>query len=222
MSSVWKSYGKKVYQAKKSKVMRCVDYAVTRNEVTSKDDKYFVDMTQLYFDKNAITLKENANVAYPVHLVLLKFAAEYWRFLTDQRYTIVGLLPAPTTDGIKDGCDETVAHEKSVERKVDVTLLSESLHHTANMQDREPKLHVIHTTLKTVPDGMSGTAIKGFVVSYVEQPWKCHPVIVSYCCNLPESEKMSVIKHCQTKKPCVRCISAWEDTIVVRPIICLM
>lgn len=51
----------------------------------------FVGMVPLYFHKSALKLTGNAIVAYPRHLVLLKFAKEFLSFLVDYGHAVVGL-----------------------------------------------------------------------------------------------------------------------------------
>lgn len=69
----------------------------------------------------------------------------------------------------------------------------------ASTQDRELKLYMIHTALKTVLAELSDTAIKAFVVLSIEKSGKCHPDIAFYCGGLLGSKNMSAMKHCQTK-----------------------
>lgn len=47
--------------------------------------------------KTASTLKSNAIVAYPIHIVLLHFIPAFRRFLIDKGYTFAGLLSVQTS-----------------------------------------------------------------------------------------------------------------------------
>ena len=69
----------------------------------------FVGFLQVYSDKTATTLKANAMVAYPIHVVFLNCSASFRRFLINREYTLVGFLPvAGETTGIyeNDGMEE--------------------------------------------------------------------------------------------------------------------
>ena len=67
------SYGWKIYNYMKEKVMKCSREDVTWFDETSSTDRSFTGILLLYIDKTVITLKKNGVKAYPVHLVLKKF-----------------------------------------------------------------------------------------------------------------------------------------------------
>lgn len=50
-------------------------------------------MVQVYSDKTATALKENAKFAYPVHGVFVSFTKEFCSYISDHGYTIACLLP---------------------------------------------------------------------------------------------------------------------------------
>lgn len=50
-------------------------------------------MVQVYSSKATTILKGNTTVAYPVHILLLRFTKDFQSFLIDNWYTIIGLLP---------------------------------------------------------------------------------------------------------------------------------
>ena len=68
--------------------------------------KSFVGMFQLYTDKTATTLKANATVAHPVHVVLLNVTREFRLKLINGGHTLVGLLPVATLENDSEEYDD--------------------------------------------------------------------------------------------------------------------
>lgn len=60
---------------------------------------------------------------------------------------------------------------------------------------------------------------KGFVVLWSDRFWKCHPVVESYCCDMPESTDMIGVKHGRTSHPCALCMSTWDDIYELKLVI---
>lgn len=115
MSLISTKYFVEVYKSVKLRVQRTTDFDVTWNEDFGNDESSFVGMLQLYSDKTATTLKASATVAYPVHLVLLNFTAEYRRHLIDHGYTIVGLLPVSASESTEDTFKNSTEEENMTE-----------------------------------------------------------------------------------------------------------
>ena len=73
------SYGWKIYNYMKEKVMKRRKEDATWFDETSSSDRTFTGILQLYSDKMVMTLKKNGVKAYPVHLVLMNFEYPEWK-----------------------------------------------------------------------------------------------------------------------------------------------
>lgn len=52
---------------------------------------------------------------------------------------------------------------------------------------------------------------EGYMVSSRNREWKCHPVVISYSCNIPEGEDMFGVKNDGTFLARVQFLSTWDD-----------
>lgn len=71
---LYSKFCKNVFARLKNQVQRCTSLNIFRNKNTGKRNLSFEKTVHVYSDKTATALKTNAIVAYPVHVVLLKFA----------------------------------------------------------------------------------------------------------------------------------------------------
>lgn len=71
------------------------------NEIENGSMTYFVVLVRIYSENKATTLKADALIAYPAHVVLLKFIISQKRYLIDNGFTLVGFLPLEIQDYIK-------------------------------------------------------------------------------------------------------------------------
>lgn len=53
----------------------------------------------------------------------------------------------------------------------------------------------------------------GFSVDVSGKQWKCHPTLISYCCDIPEGKDMSGVKHGATTCPCICCLTTQEEIL---------
>jgi len=177
----------------------------------------FVGFFQLYSDKTAMTLKSNAMVAYPVHLVLLNASPSFRRWLIDNGHTLLGFLPAEFHND-----DIQVEDLEEESRKVgasNVIELNDYIRHTTEQSGRVLKLEMLHKCMGRILQPLLQSHLTGFrVENSTGSTWTCFPLFTSYCCDIPEAKDMSCVKHgTRGPRPCVRCMSSASDFETQRP-----
>lgn len=117
MSFKESSYAQEVHSYVKQKSLESGDCSVVWTEIIEQDNLPFMGMIQNYSDRTMTTLKANATVPHPVHVILLNFSEEFQRYLTYHIYTFVGLLPVSSSDAehdhIFDDCNQDI-YEKGL------------------------------------------------------------------------------------------------------------
>ena len=199
-----------LYNKRRSMVLRSSDPNTFWVDTCTEGGASFVGFLQIYSDKTAMTLKSNAMVAYPVHVVFLNTTTSYRRWLIDNGHTIVAFLPvqyySDPVDGDPTGEGMGVIND-SGDYVDGVVGLSDSIRQTSDARARIDKLKTLHAAMSLILKPLQETALSGFTVSdCLENNWYCFPLITSYCCDIPESKDISGVKHGGSGPfPCVRC-----------------
>lgn len=127
-------------------------------------------MVLVYTDKMATALKGNTTVAYSVHLVLVSFSKAFWRFLVNQGYTLVGLLPVfslELSNGRKVarlGIENLLALLRNVYR----TDLLPAIYSKYSIR---VKLHIVHEARHHILRLLELSSHRGFAVHVSERLW---------------------------------------------------
>lgn len=211
-----KLYTKEIYACVREHVMGSIDSSALCTDSIRSAFSSFVGMLQIYTDRTAATLKWSVAVAYPVQVVLLNFLKDYCRYLIDHVYTFVGLLLefAAVSDHNRD-CDEP--NDAGSELASDSVIpLADKLPQTSDKIRRSVKIAFLHWAMQKILFYLSACVENGVDVSVCEKAWKCHPVIISYCRDIPEEKDMSGVKHGTTAHSCVRCLASEEDILCLR------
>lgn len=103
----------------------------------------FVEMGQVYTDKTTTSLKANAIDAYPVHTVLLNYAATYRRYLIDHRHTFVGFLPVSSVEEKELSQPDNVVDCGFVSGSNPVVLLTDEMPHTFHRNERDVMVAIL-------------------------------------------------------------------------------
>lgn len=79
-------------------------------------------------------------------------------------------------------------------------------------------MRMIHRAMKMVVWPLKRYERSGFNVKTREGvEWRCVPLLVSYCCDIPEGKDISGVRHgVAVRRPCVRCMVTGEDIIAGR------
>lgn len=97
---------------------------VEYNESICEKNSSFVHIVEVYRDKTATTLKANATVANPVHVIFFNFMKEFCRCLSDHGHTLAGLLPVTIFSIVQDKEEVYTESKRYPISIVDVVLLS--------------------------------------------------------------------------------------------------
>lgn len=173
-------------------------------------------MIQVYFGKTATTLKANATVAYPVHIVLLNFTKEYRRFFIENWYTLVRLSPIFASKCNEAGFDnETIDgyYRYEEERVIPV---NDELHQPPKRHGRDTEMEILQGALQRILKPLSTAMKSWFEVLPSTRFWKFCPVVVSYFCDLLESKEMPRVKNDRKSLSCVRDMSTWDDIYALK------
>lgn len=165
------------------------------NEDNSSRPNSFVGLIQVYSDKACTTLKQSSVTSYPLHVTLLNATSSARDRLIRDGLTVVGFLPVEMNAnrskkaGLQD-IEETSSASFKAQR---IELVSKSC-------------CVLLKKLEShVPGGFPVTTASG-------STFTCHPVLTSYCCDLPEAKMMSATKSSMSiEMPCHRCTASSGD-----------
>ena len=208
----------------------------------SKESQSFPGFIQIFTDKTVTTMKANGMAAHAVHAVFLNASKSYRRFLIDNGHTIIGFLPtyildvspACFHDTVQDNEHIQVLRETDLDELISADLLSakssiegnhgigsttnvvellDNVTLTSTAKGRQVKIGLLYLAMKTILKGISDTSVNGFDIELCEgEGKKCFPLLVSYCCDIPEAKDMSAVKHnLSTSFPCHRCLVSLDD-----------
>lgn len=186
------------------------DFNAIWNENIEFENPLFVGTIRVYSDKTATTLKENPTVAYLVQNMLMNWGKEYRRFLIGQGHTLVGILPVFASERIENRYINDATDVYYLDERERIILVNDKPHQTAERYCRDSKLEILYDALQRILEPLSKVIKCGFEVHSNDKLRKCHPFVVSYCCNLPESKNMIRMMHVCTLHPCVQCSSVWD------------
>ena len=143
----------------------------------------FAGMVQLYSDKSRTSLKESSFQFYPLHVNMLNFSEQYRRHCIVEGMTVVAFLPIKFYS-----CGASDQFEINLPR---------------------PKyLHMLHKSISIVLDELKTFGLEGFACRDKDGINRvCHPVISSYCSDLPECKDILPVKNGNSsKRNCHRCM----------------
>ena len=176
--------GKAGVHAISSAIMSSSDKGVLWHDSITSLESSFVGLIQVYSDKSKTSLKESGFQFYPLHVTLLNFSEEYKRDCIVSGATFLAFLPV------------------LFYRDVDGHIMEENV-------DRPQKLRLLHLAMDIVLTDICNLGYCGFSCKDSEgRRRRCHPCVVSYCCDLPESKDMSSVKNGNSsERNCHRCLA---------------
>lgn len=183
------SYFREIYSIVRDEVESspCTDivWVESKNEIKL----CFIVMVQMYRKIAACTLKANMIVPYPVHSALLNFTQEFCPFFIDHGHKIARLLPDSRASR---WCQESYFGNTA---DGEVVSMSDELQRTNRRYGRDFKLRVLRKTMEMILLPVMTGRRYGFDVSVRNKQRVLHPIIASYCCNIPEVKDMSKIHN---------------------------
>jgi len=207
-----------INRMKRASVMKCPEMEVIWYE--NGECKSFTGLCQVFTDKTASSLNAKAMTAHAVHLTLLNFDKRFREWLINHGHTIIGFLPTKmnAVDFVEDDCKGAIdtdenEHIPNGSATDYVIPLNDRLEMTSNNNGRLQKMNVIHSVMKDILSPLTETNKIGFKCETKDgRKYYCHPIICSYCCDIPEGKDLSGIRHnTNTKYPCIRCLSSLND-----------
>ena len=210
----------------------------SNNEVTQS----FPGFIQIFTDKTVTTLKSNGMAAHAVHAVFINASKSYRRYLIQNGHTIIGFLPTYIFDvspskqmdtgslkvmsTIINETDQEELHsadllsaglQKSTEDEPssNIVELVDNITLTSTAKGRKVKMGLIHSAMKKILQDVSDNSEKGFTITIAQNCFKvCFPLLISYCCDVPEGKDMGAVKHnLNTPYPCHVCLVSLDDII---------
>ena len=205
------SFFSTLFHKKRSHVMRCSPPDVIWNDDDPTFPKSFVPFIQVFTDKTATSLSSSAFVAYPIHLVVLNTSAERREWLINNGLTILGFLPASVASGddSKPDFSSNILNTPSAD-DASIIDLRDGISSTSSSSGRETNMLVLQNAISTALKSLDDIALKGYAFRASDSSlWNWFPLLVSYCCDIPEAKNVFAIRHgTRTIMPCVRCTSS--------------
>lgn len=151
----------------------------------------FIGTIQIYSDRTATIIKTNKTndiVEYLVRIVLLKLTKSFRRFLIAHEHKLVALLPISTYE---ISCEYYEKGESGVALKgvEDVVPLLTGLTMSMTKNVRSVKLEGLYGALQTNLGPIISNVLRGFSVYSQNELQKCHPIVVSCCCDTRKGER---------------------------------
>jgi len=207
-----------------------------------KESLSFPGFIQIFTDKTVTTMKANGMAAHAVHAVFLNASKTFRRSLIQNGHTIVGFLPTyildvspssflNTVDDVPQNIilretdqDELIsadlisannnAHGKQdTDSTSEIVELLDNLTLTSTAKGRQVKIGLLYSAMKRILKGASDSSVNGFPIELLDGESKiCFPMLISYCCDIPEAKDMSAVKHnLSTPFPCHICLVTLDD-----------
>ena len=183
------SYGWKIYNYMKEKVMKCRREDATWFDETSSSDRSFTGILQLYSDKTVMTLKKNGVKAYPVHLVLMNFEYPEWKAQIMEENTLVGYLPVEMYEVVDDLGFQNGAYAKGIDKK-------------------KIRREILQKALKQILKPLENIQMTG-ITTTIQNGMRahCHPMIGIISSDMVELKELSCIyQGSNTTRPCPKCL----------------
>ena len=199
-----------MYKAVRQRVMSSSDRTLVWNDNDASFPESFVGFLQLFSDKTASSLTSSAFVAYPLHAVLLNCAPQQKEWLINNGYTIIGFLPVTISPPNDD--DDSLDVQESLQSNITSqhsVILQDSVCNTSSSDGREQNMLLLHAALAKALQDFESVCERGFAIhSSSIGPCTCFPLLVSYCCDIPEAKNVSAVKHgLSVLRPCHRCLA---------------
>ena len=199
--------------------------------------KSFVGFLQVFTDKTVTTLKVGAVSAHVVHATFLNFTKSFRKKMIQDGKTIIGLLPTGTTDECTvNGIVRDTNWEKKINHQVieklyidqnneesgtvvnetrddsEIVALLDKITLTSTGIGRSVKMGLIHNAMTKLLQPVLDVTLRGFEIPWNSCTFTCFPMLMSYCCDIPEAKDMSACLHnITTKCPCHRCMVKLSD-----------
>jgi hypothetical protein len=194
----------------------------------SNATKSFVGCMQMFTDKTVTTMKIGGIAAHVVHATFLNFTKKYRKTLIQGGKTIIGFLPTGTKrkelevttageasaglgneNGRSTGCFNS---QNCTEDDTEIIALMDNVRLTSTVTGRRIKMGMLHKAMHEILQPLLDNSDAGFKIQRDLCTYICHPMFVSYCCDIPEAKDMSAVRHnMNTRCPCHRCLVTLSD-----------
>ena len=143
----------------------------------------FAGMFQPYSAKSRTSLKKSSFQFYPLHVTVLHFPEQYRRHCIGEGMTVVAFIPI-----------KFYSYGGSNQFEINLS--------------RPKYLHMLHKSISIVLDELKTFGLEGFACRDKDGMNRvCHPVMSSYCSDLPECKDILPVKNGNcSKRNCHRCM----------------
>ena len=208
-------YFTNLYHLMRSHIISSGDSTTIWNDHDGTLPRSFVPFIQLFTDKTASSLSTSAYTAYPIHAVVMNTSPERREWLINNGLTILGFLPAHASQTTDSGMDHVDNEDNPPSEGIDKPLieLEDYVDQTSSTNGRDSNMRILHHALRTFLSPLESLANHGKTILFNPTSiWSWFPLLVSYCCDIPESKNLFAVKHgTASDMPCVRCESPQLD-----------
>lgn len=168
-------------------------------------------MLQYFTDKIGTTLKTNGIDAYSVHVMFPKFTKQFCRYFIDHGHTLVGLLLASTLENTSDRDNPHESFNVGNLANSFVFSICGKLPVCAPKDTKFSRLSARREATQKILAPLTSASAFGFHVTISGTRWKCHPIVLSYCCITTGGKDISGMKYESTAFLCIRCLIRKEN-----------
>lgn len=172
-------------------------------------------LPNVYIAKTASTLKRNALVAYPLHVILLNLTSIFRSYVIENGYRLVRflLVEYETVKSAED--QEDADHSTFVQSSLSCITapLVYYVSFTYCGEGRERKMIMVHNALYIVLQSLREALTMVFIVQTKSKDvCNCLPILASNCSNIPERTYISSGRHgLSVIAPCTCCTVTVKD-----------
>lgn len=181
-----------------AQVAATVVAAIQKRVITSNDNLHFwntgfiesfVGLLQLYTDKSSTSLKQSSVTSYPLHITFSNFSDDFRRQCISQDLTVVAYLPTSIEEVFSDA-------------------VLDPMPSMAHASLRDSRMALLHDAIASIIEPLNAAVLPGFHVTTGDGKRRvCHPVLASYCADIPEAKDLLSISHgVLTCRHCHRCL----------------
>lgn len=140
------------------------------------------------------------------HAALLNFSVAFRQKPVYNEHTLLGFLPVQYGErGTLEGFEKIESLETGVSAsKSKLAAVESCIAPMKGSEGHDEKIKILHNEMCLILYGFCTCQEEGFgASSLTDSCWKLFPVMISYCCDMPEGIYMSFVYHGATARLCI-------------------